>query len=207
MGGQYRFLSNWYDVIIEPLIHGIKTVGLKMYPVHEDMNVLDVGCGTGTLLSLYQGYTNNIYGIDLSPSMIHIAGKKLGEKAKLRVGSATNMAFRNDQFDLITCCLLLHEVSKRNRIGILKEVKRVLRQDGRILLIDYHPGPNNKLKGFYAKPLITTIEFLAGREHYRNFRHFLGTGGLPGLIERMDLIIEGVKILGGGNFGIYILRK
>lgn len=207
MKDQYKIIANWYDRIIEPLISGLRAIVLKMYPVYEDMTVLDIGCGTGSLLSFYQKYTRKIFGIDLSPSMINIASKKLGAEANLSIGSATNMEFRNDQFDLVTCSLILHEVPQNVRMDILKEAKRVLRNDGRILLIDYHPGPIKKAKGLYSKLIITIIEFLAGREHYTNFCHFIKNGGLPSLVEILELKIENHKILSGGNFGIFILSK
>jgi hypothetical protein len=98
-------------------------------------------------------------------------------------------------------------VSQKVRLDILKEAKRVLRNEGRILLIDYHPGPINKAKGLYSKIIITLVEFLAGREHYTNYCHFIKNGGLPALIDLLELKIENRKILNGGNFGIFILSK
>jgi SAM-dependent methyltransferase len=116
--------------------------------------------------------------------------------------------FQNKSYLLfITCSLILHEVPQKVRLDILKEAKRVLRNEGRILLIDYHPGPINKAKGLYSKLIINLIEFLAGREHYTNYCHFIKNGGLPSLIDLLELKVENQKILSGGNFGIFILSK
>ncbi len=207
MKDQYKKVANWYDKIIEPLVSGLKAIGLKMHPITENMSVLDVGCGTGSLLSRYQKFTCSIFGIDLSPAMINVARKKLGDTANLVVGDATKMEFNDHQFDLITCSFILHEVQQSIRIGILKEAKRVLKSDGRILLIDYHPGPIKKLKGLYSKLIISIFEFLAGGEHLNNYRQFILSGGLQYLIEKLGFKIEDHKIVGGGNFGIYILSK
>jgi ubiquinone/menaquinone biosynthesis C-methylase UbiE len=114
---------------------------------------------------------------------------------------------KDQYFDLIICSLILHEVSEVVRIEILKEAKRILQNDGRILLIDYHPGPIKKFKGIYSKLIITFFEFLAGGEHYKNYNQFIKNGGLPSLIEKLGLKIENQKIVSGGNFGIFILRK
>jgi ubiquinone/menaquinone biosynthesis C-methylase UbiE len=207
MKDQYKSVAKWYDKIIEPLLSGLKAIGLKMHHVNENTTVLDIGCGTGTLLSLYQKYTSKIFGIDLSSSMIKVARKKLGMETNLIIGSATKMEFKEHQFDLITCSFILHEVPQIVRMEILKEAKRALQNDGRILLIDYHPGPIKKLKGIYSKLIITFFEFLAGGDHYRNYRQFIKNGGLPSLIEKLGLKIENQKIVSGGNFGIFILSK
>ena len=178
-----------------------------MYPVNEGITVLDIGCGTGAHLRLYQKEKCNIFGIDLSAAMIDVARKKLGEEANLSLGSATDMEFGNDQFDLILCSTVLHEMSLKVREEVLEEAKRVLKSDGRILLIDFHPGPIKKLKGVYSKIIITISEVLAGREHFRNYRHFIKNEGLPGLIDSMGFNIEDQKIVSGGNFGIFLLKK
>ncbi len=93
------------------------------------------------------------------------------------------------------------------RVGVLIEAKRILKNDGRILLIDFHPGPIRKFKGVYSKIIITIAENLAGREHFKNYRHFIRNGGLPKLIETTGLKIIDQKIVSGGNFGIYLLKK
>jgi ubiquinone/menaquinone biosynthesis C-methylase UbiE len=207
MKDQYKNVSKGYDIIIEPMVRRLKSMGLEMYPVNKNTAVLDIGCGTGSLLYMYQQYTDNISGIDLSPAMIKVARKKLNEKADLITGSATKTEFQSLSFDLITCSLILHEVSDVVRIEILKEATRILHNNGRILLIDYHPGPIENFEGVYSKIIKKIFEFLAGGDHHKNYRHFIKNGGLPRLIAKAGLKIENQKIAGGGNFGIFVLRK
>ena len=178
-----------------------------MFPVSEGMNVLDIGCGTGAHLKLYQKERCNIYGVDLSAAMIEVARKKLGDPAILINGSAAELAIGNAQFDLILCSTVLHEVSQKTREEALIETKRVLKSNGRILLIDFHPGPVKKFRGVFSKIIITISEILAGRDHYRNYRHFMKNGGLPVLIDIVGLEIEDRKIVSGGNLGIFLLKK
>jgi len=207
MNDKYKNIAKQYDRIIEPLIRGLKVIGLEMYPVNHSMTLLDIGCGTGSLLNLYQKYTSKIFGIDLSPSMIKVARDKLGKEINLNVGNATNLEFGADQFDVITCSFILHEVSHTVRLELLKEAKRVLQNNGRILLIDYHTGPIKKIRGVFSKLIITFFEFFAGKEHYKNYREFIKGGGVPLLIQKLGLTIEDQKILSGGNFGIFVLRR
>ena len=83
------------------------------------MNILDVGCGTGTHLELYQRYGCHLYGIDISPSMLEIARARLGDSARLELGDATSMPYEDRKFDLIISMLSLHEMAPQTRSGVL----------------------------------------------------------------------------------------
>ncbi len=206
MKDQYRNIANWYDRVFEPMNSGLRKIGLKMYPVKAGMNVLDIGCGTGAHLKLYQNQNCNVYGIDLSEAMFNVAKKKLGKNADLKLCDATKTPFSNDKFDLIISSTVLHEMPQQVRVDVLNEAKRILKQDGRLLLIDFHTGPIRGFKGIYSKIIITISEILAGREHYKNYRQFMKTGALPNLIELCGFIIDDKKIVSGGNFGIFLLK-
>ena len=207
MKDQYKNIANWYDKIFEPLNSGLRKIGMKMYPVKAGMNVIDIGCGTGAHLRLYQKENCNIFGIDLSAAMLKVARNKLGNDADLRLCNATDTGFDDNKFDIILGSTVLHEMSEQVRLDVLKETKRILKNDGRILLIDFHPDSLKKLKGVYSKIIITISELLAGREHYKNYRHFMKNGGLPSLIKSTSFEVENQKIVSGGNFGIFLLKK
>jgi len=48
----------------------------------------------------------------------------------------------------VIAMLVLHEMDDSTRMGSLDEMKRVLKPNGRILLIDFHPGPLQPLQGW-----------------------------------------------------------
>jgi len=207
MKDQYKNIANWYDRIFEPLNSGLRNIGMKMYPAKTGMDVLDIGCGTGAHLKLYQKENCNIYGIDLSATMLKVARNKLGKVADLKLGNAIDTGFADNKFDIVLSSTVLHEMSQKVRVNVLKEAKRILKNEGRIILIDFHPGPLHGFKGIYSKIIITISELLAGREHYKNYRHFMKNDGLQNLIEFTGFKIEDRKIVSGGNFGIFLLRK
>jgi demethylmenaquinone methyltransferase/2-methoxy-6-polyprenyl-1,4-benzoquinol methylase len=203
----YKNIAKWYDLIFEPLNSGLWNIGIKMYPPQKEMTVLDIGCGTGSFLKLYQKEGCNVFGIDLSPTMLKEAQKKLGETADLRLCNATATNFPGGKFDIIISSTVLHEMPIDVRLLVLKEAKRILAKDGRVLLIDFHPDTEISIKGLYTKIIITIAELLAGRDHYKNYRHFIRNGGLPSLIDSTKLKIVDHKIVGGGNLGIFLLKK
>jgi len=203
----YRNVAKIYDRLFESMNQGLRLAGIKLFSPAKGMNVLDVGCGTGTHLELYQRFECNLYGLDASPSMLEMAHKRLGDTAILDQGNAARMPYEENKFDLIIMMLTLHEMSPETRSAAITEMKRVLRGDGRILLIDFNPGPIQPPKGWLSKTIIFVSELAAGREHFRNYRHFVASGGLGTLAAQHDLEMEKQKVLAGGTFAIFLASQ
>jgi demethylmenaquinone methyltransferase/2-methoxy-6-polyprenyl-1,4-benzoquinol methylase len=170
------------------------------------MKVLEVGCGTGKNLVLYRQAGCSVYGIDLSPSMLEVASAQLGEGADLQLGNASNMPYQDGVFDLVIAMFILHEMPSEIRPPALKEMIRVTKQEGRVLIIDFHPGPNRFPKGWFYKAVILFIERVAGREHFSNHRDFLSRRGLSGLIENQKFIVDRQKIVSAGNIAFFLVK-
>jgi ubiquinone/menaquinone biosynthesis C-methylase UbiE len=202
----YRWVARWYDRLFEPMNSGLRSIGLKILPPREGMAVLDVGCGTGAQLGLYQRRGCAVSGIDQSPAMLQIARKRLGGGAGLYLGDATEMPFSSGSFDLAIFSLVLHEMNQATLASIIDETKRVLNDDGCILVTDYHPGPARPLKGWFVRAVILISELAAGRRHFRCYREFIALKGLPHLASQHRLAVEMQRIVAGGNLGIYLLR-
>ncbi|MEZ4514258.1 MAG: methyltransferase domain-containing protein [Chloroflexota bacterium] len=202
----YRRVAGWYDTLFQSMNAALLSIGLNMFPPKDTMSILDVGCGTGVQLDRYQPYGCALYGIDTSPSMLAVAQERLGKVADLRLESATAMPFNDRMFDLITSTLLLHEMAPKVRDETMAEMQRVLKPNGRLLLIDFHPGPYRFPKGWFTKAFITVSERMAGRDHYRHYRHFMGAKGLPNLIAKHKLQIDQQKIVSGGNMAVLLIQ-
>jgi ubiquinone/menaquinone biosynthesis C-methylase UbiE len=205
MKDPYRNYAGIYDRIFDSMNKGLKLVGIRIFRPSKGMSILDVGCGTGSHLELYQRYKCNLYGIDLSPSMLDVARERLGETAQLDLGDATEMPYEDDKFDLAISMLSLHEMSPETRSAVLSEIKRVLKSDGRFLLIDFHPGPYQPLQGWISKTIIFVSEVAAGWEHFKNYRQFMATGGLANLLSQHQMDIEKQSILAGGTFAVCLV--
>ena len=202
----YRRVAGIYDRIFEPLNYGLRQLGIRMYPLKPGQKILDVGCGTGVHLDLYRKSGCELYGIDTSPSMLDVAKARLGEEAELRLSDATKMPYERDTFDLVLCMLVLHEMNQPTRMSVIEEMKRVLKADGRILLIDFHAGPARPLKGWLTKLVIFFSEIAAGSRHFSNYRHFISIHGLPTLIEDSRLSEEQRKVVAGGTLALHLAR-
>jgi len=77
---------------------------------------------------------------------------------------------------------VIHEVNEEERMNLLKEISRVA---DKIIIGDYLvPKP----KGFRSY-LSEIIEFIAGAEHYRNYKSFVANGGIKYLANKTELKI------------------
>jgi ubiquinone/menaquinone biosynthesis C-methylase UbiE len=199
----YAQSAQWYDLVIEPLIKRLRMIGLAMFPPLKGMSVLDVGCGTGTHLRLYQEAGCRVFGIDLAPAMLSVAHRKLDG---LVLGDGARMPFPDESFDLVTAMLMFHEMPLALRSPVLIDAGRVVKRSGRLLIIDYHPGLVRSPEGRLHRAIITTIENLASREHSSNYRSFMSNGGLVPLIIECGLSVDKERIVGGGTLGLYLLR-
>jgi len=202
----YKRVARFYDRLFEPMNRGLRLLGFRMFMPQRGGAILDVGCGTGIHLEIYRRCGCKLYGIDTSQSMLELAKARLGESAELRLGDAKQMPYESAFFDLVICMLALHEMDERMRRAVVGEIKRVLKRDGRILFVDFHSGAPRPIKGWLSKLVILLSEIAAGRRHFRNYRHFISTGGLPRVIEEQTLLIEKEKIVGDDTLALYLLR-
>jgi ubiquinone/menaquinone biosynthesis C-methylase UbiE len=105
--------------------------------------VLDVGCGTGTLAIAARrrvGHDGKVSGIDASPEMIARAGKKArkaGLEIEFRNESIEALPFPDGRFDLVLSTVMLHHLPRKVRDAGLREIRRVLRPGGRVLIVDF----------------------------------------------------------------------
>lgn len=102
-------------------------------------NVLDVGCGTGLFRDCFSSeYT----GIDINQEYIKKAGTKRG--GVYLVADATRLPFETETFDLVFTLGVLHHLDVQNRGNMLKEMWRVCKAGGHILIMD-GLVPSNRL--------------------------------------------------------------
>jgi ubiquinone/menaquinone biosynthesis C-methylase UbiE len=202
----YRRIARVYDTVIEPVLKSARYLALELWPPLPGQSVLDIGCGTGAQLDLYRRAGCRITGVDPSPAMVALARQKLGAQARVDLGDASRLPYPRRCFDLILMSMVLHEMSAEMRSAVIAEAKRVVRANGGIIVLEYHPGPLHFPRGWLAKPLILLAERLAGAQHFHHYGEFLAAGGMPRLALRNDLAVKACRIIKGGNFGIFRLE-
>ncbi len=202
----YRLIAGVYDILLEPLNEGLRGLGMKYAPGGEGVRVVDVCCGTGIHLGMYREAGCQVVGVDMSPAMVARSRRRLGESAVV-LADATSLPFGPNEFDIAICMLALHEMSPDVRTRVVTDMGRVLRSGGKMVLIDFHPGPLEGLKGRIASAVITVAEFFAGREHFRNSRQFLRSGGLAPLIATHGLLLFKNRVVAVGTLTVTVCTK
>jgi ubiquinone/menaquinone biosynthesis C-methylase UbiE len=75
---------------------------LELVSLVAGESLLDVGCGTGNYLRLFQQKKCVLTGIDSSDAALAIARNKLGSRCELVQGSGTDLPFSDNEFDVVT---------------------------------------------------------------------------------------------------------
>jgi ubiquinone/menaquinone biosynthesis C-methylase UbiE len=136
-----------YDLLAWLLTHGrereLREAILRLADLQQGNDVLDIGCGTGTLAiaaSGQVGQTGAVTGIDASPSMIARANRKAvkaGAPVTFQVALAESLPFPDWRFDVVFSTLMLHHLPRKTRQQCAGEIKRVLKAGGRVVAVDF----------------------------------------------------------------------
>jgi ubiquinone/menaquinone biosynthesis C-methylase UbiE len=116
-------------------------LALQVADVEGDERVLDVGLGTGTNLQAVarQLQAGHAVGVDVSPAMLQRAKTILAELASRRWSlaraDALALPFASEAFDLVFSSYLLDLLPGEDFPGILGEFRRVLKPQGRLVLV------------------------------------------------------------------------
>ena len=96
--------------------------------------------------------------------------------------------------------MALHQFSSSIRGAIIEEALKVSDQ---LIIADY----NNVLPGGFKTFIVFFIEWLAGKEHYSNFKSFRLEGGVTGIIEKNGYRIISAAHTSSKVFSVYIVSK
>jgi cyclopropane fatty-acyl-phospholipid synthase-like methyltransferase len=114
---------------------------------HDDVRVLDVGCGAGAIVvALAKAFPRGrAVGLDIEPRLVEravarIAEAGVQERAEARVAAAESLD-EEGAFDLVTMIQVLHETKQEARDSILAGVHAALRSGGVLVIVD-EPYPN-----------------------------------------------------------------
>ena len=113
--------------------------------IKTDSKVLDIATGTGKQAFAFAKKGYDVVGIDLSEDMLRIANKKNKyENVKFEVADASKLPFKENHFDVSCISFALHDMPLSIRKKVLKEMVRVTKSKGSIVVVDY-ALPKNKI--------------------------------------------------------------
>ncbi len=187
--------AGMYDSSFGIFLRRIHRKVAKIAARHNCKSVVDLGCGTGAQCILLYNKKFDVTGVDLASNMLEVARKKSADIPFLK-RDITSTDFPDGHFDCAVISFVLHMNSKENERAILNEAKRIVRDEGMIIITDY--GMPSTFKGKIVELLIKIIENLALEDHKKNYRGYMKRGAMDSVIEENDLsIIERHKFYFG----------
>ena len=136
--------------------------------IQGKMQVLDAGCGSGSLaLDVKKRYAKAaLYAVDADPTILAIAEQKAKEAKQqihFRKAFLQKLPFPDNSFDVVYSSLVFHHLSSNIKKEAMKEIHRVLKKDGRFLLIDFG-RPKHILFAIFSW---FTVIFEEGYDNYK----------------------------------------
>jgi ubiquinone/menaquinone biosynthesis C-methylase UbiE len=112
----------------------------QRHQVLAELRLLDLGCGTGRFLAQIKSNWPRlpVIGIDLSPHYLAEARERLASWSRVALveGAAEALPFPEAHFDVVTSVYLLHELPRQVRHAALREMARVLKPGGLLIVAD-----------------------------------------------------------------------
>lgn len=145
----------FYDPVVRLLgIDRTRKTLIEQAAIGETHRVLEIGCGTGSLLIRVKQEAPgaSVVGLDPDPLALERARRK-GEAAGVAIqldrGFSDEMPYADASFDRVLSSFMFHHLSPEAKISTMREVRRVLRPGGSVHLVDFAGGGGRR--GFLVR--------------------------------------------------------
>ena len=191
---------------------------VKKAEIKENDLVLDAGTGTGNLALLLKN-GGKIIGLDFSQDALNICRKKNPNIKTILHDLTRKLPFEDNTFDVVVSNNVLYNISRDKRLDVVNELKRILKQKGKIILSNLHKNfkpikiyitaikENVKKFGIFntikliLKMFIPTIEmfyynFIIQREHKFNKNNLFDFNEQKELLEKAGFVnVSEIKLV------------
>ncbi|KZL91526.1 class I SAM-dependent methyltransferase [Clostridium magnum] len=154
---------------------------LKKFKIGDRGTMLDIGCGIGyfTIPAAKILTKGNVIGVDIMPEILDIAREKAGEISNIEFKKSEEYSFpeEDSSIDYVFVCNVVHEIE--NKVRFFTEVKRVLKNEGYIYIIDWEkrdmkagPPVNERFSKEEVRALVEPLGFTFLEEVNINTEHY-----------------------------------
>jgi ubiquinone/menaquinone biosynthesis C-methylase UbiE len=172
---RFAALTPWYDRVVAWSTRdaAMKDRVVALAAPRPGERVLDLGCGTGTLLlALAKAAPAATFtGLDADPAILALAAAKLqaaGAEARLLQGLSDALPLPDAQFDVAVSTLFFHHLQPYAKHRTVQELRRVLRPGGRLVIADF-----GRARAVWRRGMFHLVRLLDGYSNTRD--HAAGT--------------------------------
>src|SRR5574341_2377512 len=160
----FNILAPFYDIAVFPIAR-VRDRVVDVAGARKGSKILDVATGTGKQAFAFAKKGYDVTGVDLNDAMLGVAKKKNTYKnARFEIADATHLPFGDNSFDVVSVSFALHDMPLTIREKAVKEMVRVTKRRGRIMIIDY-ALPKNAMRRFFIYHFVRLYE----RSYYEKF--------------------------------------
>jgi len=193
--GRYNRISKIYDILEQPMeVMTMSKWREKLIENIEGPKILEVGVGTGKNLLIYPNKLE-ITGIDFSENMLEKANQKIKGKENITLieMDAQKMSFADNTFDtIVTSCVFC---SVPDPVEGLKEMRRVCRPDGKIIMLEHMRSHHNIVGKFMDVVNFIPLHTWGANINRETIANILKAGFKEEEIETQDLWSDIVKLI------------
>src|SRR5687768_13227431 len=225
--GKQRYVRRLFDTIADryDFITGFLSYGqdrrwkrrlLTLAQLRPSDRLLDLACGTGDIVFEAAPRVQRAVGLDVTLRMLQLAKRRMGPPEGAHdivvvAGDMLALPFPDCSFTVMTVGYGLRNVPDLEQS--LREIRRVLEPDGRVLSLDFNRPSNPIVRGAYLLYLTVVGSALGyvlhrGPDTYRyipeSIRNYPGAAGVTRLMESVGFRNVQVVPLLGGLMAIHI---
>ena len=226
VGDLFARIAPRYDLINDLQSFGLhrwwKRRLIALAALQPGERALDLCCGTGDVAFVLARRGADVVGLDFSAAMLGVAEQRAGagrapgaaEPPQFLLGDAQAIPFPNESFDIVTVSYGLRNLADWT-VG-LREMLRVARPGGRLLVLDFGKPDNALWRGIYFAYLRVVVPlfgrlFCGDAQAYayilESLRHYPAQRGVESMMCELNCRDVRVVPLLGGMMSINFGRK
>jgi len=205
---RFRALTRFFDPFIRVVMPEMrfKQRLVEQAAPEPGQRILDIGCGTGTLVLLVETAQPDaeVVGLDADPEILEQARRKAataGARARFDQGFSTQLPYEDNSFDRVLSTLFFHHLTGADKRRTAGEIARVLRPRGELHIADWG-RPQDPL----MRVLFSSVRLVDGLEQTRDN----AAGALPQIFEQggLDEVAQtGEMRTAFGTLALYRARR